>query len=150
VPTANGAPFAGLALKNIKNSLIVAGQVAGAAHITGVENSVIAVAARQVRMHDCKNVDIYLQCSSRPIIEDCSNIRFAPIPECYTTSTGTSSQNQWDHVDDFKWLKAEHSPNWSILPENERLEEDLWTTAVPGGPGMSLDDILKKMGVKTQ
>jgi len=101
-------------------------------------------------MHDCKNVDIYLQCSSRPIIEDCSNIRFAPIPECYTTSTGTSSQNQWDHVDDFKWLKAEHSPNWSILPENERLEEDLWTTAVPGGPGMSLDDILKKMGVKTQ
>jgi len=34
--------------------------------------------------------------------------------------------------------------------DNERMEEDLWTTAVPGGPGMSLEDILKKMGVKTQ
>merc|ERR1711964_676119 len=47
------------------------------------ENSIIVVASRQVRMHDCKNVDIYLHCGSRPIIEDCSNVRFSPIPECY-------------------------------------------------------------------
>lgn len=85
VPTANGAPFAGLALKNIKRSLIIAGHVAGAAHITGVEDSIIVVASRQVRMHDCKNVDIYLHCASRPIIEDCSNVRFSPIPECHVS-----------------------------------------------------------------
>lgn len=85
VPTANGAPFAGLALKNIKHSLIIAGQVAGAAHITGVEDSIIVVASRQVRMHDCKNVNIYLHCASRPIIEDCSNVRFSPIPECHVS-----------------------------------------------------------------
>lgn len=83
VPTTEGAPFAGLALKNIKHSLIVAGHVAGAAHITAVEDSVIVVASRQVRMHECKNVDIYLLCASRPIIEDCSNVRFSPMPECY-------------------------------------------------------------------
>jgi hypothetical protein len=65
--------------------LIIAGQVAGAAHITGVEKSIIAVSSRQVRMHDCKDVDIYLMCSSRPIIEDCNGIRFAPIPECYVS-----------------------------------------------------------------
>jgi tubulin-specific chaperone C len=86
VPTTNGAPFAGLMLKNMKKSLIIAGQVMGAAHITGVEDSVIAVSSRQVRMHDCKNVDVYLMCSSRPIIEDCSRVRFAPIPECYVRS----------------------------------------------------------------
>ena len=85
VPTANGAPFAGLALKNIKESLIIAGHVAGAAHITAVENSIIVVASRQVRMHDCKNVDIYLLCASRPIIEDCHNIRFSPIPACHVS-----------------------------------------------------------------
>jgi hypothetical protein len=83
VPTASGAPFAGLMLKNIKRSLIIAGQVAGAAHITRVEDSIIVVSARQVRMHDCRNTDIYLKCNSRPIIEDCSNVRFAPIPACY-------------------------------------------------------------------
>jgi len=86
VPTTNGAAFAGLMLQNIKNSLVVAGQVAGAAHITAVEDSVIAVTARQVRMHECKNVDVYLMCSSRPIIEDCRSVRFAPLPECYVSS----------------------------------------------------------------
>ncbi|KAJ4313999.1 hypothetical protein N0V94_006683 [Neodidymelliopsis sp. IMI 364377] len=29
-------------------------------------------------------------------------------------------KNQWDQIDDFKWLKAEQSPNWRILPEAER------------------------------
>jgi len=85
VPSTNGAPFAGLMLKNINESLIIAGHVAGAAHITAVENSVIVVASRQVRIHDCKNVDIYLLCTSRPIIEDCTNIRFSPIPEFHVS-----------------------------------------------------------------
>jgi hypothetical protein len=58
------------------------------------------------------------------------------------------TQNQWDQVDDFKWLKAEHSPNWSILLENERLNEEIWTKVVPGGPGVGLDDILRKVGIK--
>jgi hypothetical protein len=58
--------------------------------------------------------------------------------------------NQWDQVDDFKWLKAEHSPNWSIVPEEERLNEDIWTTVVPGGPSVGLEDILKKTGVVKQ
>lgn len=93
VPTTNGAPFAGLALKNIKNSLIVAGHVAGAAHITSVEDSIVVVASRQVRMHDCKNVDIYLHCASHPIIEDCSNIRFAPMPICYVSFIKTERSN---------------------------------------------------------
>jgi hypothetical protein len=148
VPTTHGAPFAGLALQNIKNSLIVAGQIAGAAHITGVENSIITVVSRQVRMHHCKDVDIYLLCSSRPIIEDCSNVRFAPIPTCYMPSSDIPKENHWDQVDDFKWLKSEHSPNWSILPESERLSDSTWTTVVPGGPSLGLDDILKKTGVK--
>jgi hypothetical protein len=87
VPTANGAPFAGLALRNIKSSLIIAGHVAGATHITGMEDSIIVVASRQVRIHDCKNLDIYLHCASRPIIEDCSNVHFSPIPKCYVSPT---------------------------------------------------------------
>lgn len=83
VPTSTGAPFAGLVLKNIRHSLIIAGHVAGPAHITGVEDSVIVVAARQVRMHDCKNVRVYLHCASHPVIEDCSQVAFAPLPAFY-------------------------------------------------------------------
>lgn len=84
-PTAHGTPFAGLTIKNIKNSLIVAGHVAGAAHITNVTDSILLVASRQVRMHNCTNVDVYLHCASRPIIEDCSNVRFAPVPEVHVS-----------------------------------------------------------------
>jgi len=147
VPTANGAPFAGLALKSINESLVIAGHVAGAAHITAVENSILVVASRQVRMHDCKNVEIYLHCASRPIIEDCVNVRFAPIPECYMIASEEPAKNHWDEVDDFKWLKAEHSPNWSVLPEEERIKEKIWTDVVPGGPGVGLEDILKQVGI---
>lgn len=84
-PTSAGTPFAGLALKNIRESLIIAGHVAGPVHITGLRNSIVVVAARQVRIHECENVDVYLHCSSHPIIEDCSGMRFAPLPELYVS-----------------------------------------------------------------
>lgn len=86
LPTAEGAPFPGLSLKSIDKSLIVAGRVAGAVHITGVTDSIIVVAARQARIHECKNVDIYLHASSHPIIEYCSGMRFAPLPSSYVSS----------------------------------------------------------------
>lgn len=86
VPTLKaGSPFPGLALKNIKGCLIVAGRVGGPVHITGVKDSIIVVAARQVRIHECSNVDLYLHCASHPIIEDCSGMRFAPLPDCYVS-----------------------------------------------------------------
>lgn len=56
-------------------------------------------------------------------------------------------ENHWDQVDDFKWLKTEHSPNWSTLPEASKLNEGVWTDVVPGGPGVGLEDILKKIGI---
>jgi hypothetical protein len=31
-----------------------------------------------------------------------------------------ADHNEWNHVEDFDWLKATHSPNWGELPEAER------------------------------
>ncbi|VUC35526.1 unnamed protein product [Clonostachys rosea] len=147
IPTSGGTAFPGLALKNIKTSLVVAGRVNGPVHITGVTDSILVVAARQVRIHECKNVDIYLHCGSHPIIEDCSGMRFAPLPACYVSEAEETSENQWDQVDDFKWLKAGHSPNWTTLPEEERLSAEVWTGIIPGKPGASVDEILAKVGI---
>jgi tubulin-specific chaperone C len=91
VPTANGAPFASLTVKGIRESLLVCGNVDGAAHITGVEGSVIVVSCHQFRMHDCTDCDVYLASSSRPIIEDCHGIRFSKLPETYVSSEGILS-----------------------------------------------------------
>lgn len=70
-----------------------------------------------MRMHECKSCLVYLRCGSRPIIEDCKGIRFTPFQPVYNTteSSRPKSPNMWDQVDDFKWLRAEHSPNWSTL-----------------------------------
>ncbi|KAI2607849.1 TBCC-domain-containing protein [Hypoxylon sp. NC1633] len=147
IPTSTGTPFAGLALKDIQRSLIVAGQVAGPVQITGLEHSIVVVAARQVRIHECKNVDVYLHCASHPIIEDCSGMRFAPLPELYINRLKLEGENQWDQVDDFKWLKSEASPNWNILSEEERILSDVWKNSVCGSPSLSTDDILRQVGV---
>ena len=79
-------PFAGLALNNIRRSIIVTGNVSGPVHVTGVSESILLIVSRQVRIHECKNVDVYLHCTSHPIIEDCTGMRFAPIPPCYVCS----------------------------------------------------------------
>ncbi|GAW17713.1 hypothetical protein ANO14919_071790 [Xylariales sp. No.14919] len=147
LPTSTGAPFAGLALKNIKHSLIIAGHVAGPAHITGIEDSIVVVAARQVRMHDCKNVQVYLHCTSHPIIEDCSRMAFAPLPTFYANESTTTETNQWDKVDDFKWLKDTASPNWSVLAEESRVLDDVWENTVCGKASLSTDDILRELKV---
>jgi tubulin-specific chaperone C len=55
--------------------------------------------------------------------------------------------NQWNQVDDFKWLKAEQSPNWSVMPEDDRLGADIWKITVPGVPGDGVNEILRKVGV---
>ncbi|KAI1109939.1 tubulin-specific chaperone C [Nemania sp. NC0429] len=150
-PTSStGAPFAGLTLKNISRSLIIAGHVAGPAHITGVEDSVIVVAARQVRMHDCRNVRVYLHCASHPIIEDCSQVAFAPLPAFYTNDATTPETNQWDQVDDFKWLKDAASPNWTILPGECRVADGVWQDTSCGKAGVSSDDILRDFDILTK
>ena len=147
VPTKTGTPFAGLALKNIKESLIVCGHVNGAAHLTNVSNSVVVVASRQFRMHESRNCDVYLLTTSRPIIEDCSRIRFAPLPETYMTEADRQIENQWQNVDDFKWLRSEPSPNWSVLDEPRRVKAEVWKNVVPGGPQLGTEDILKAVSL---
>jgi hypothetical protein len=96
IPTASASPFPGLALKNISNSLIIAGHVSGPVHITNVTNSILVIVAHQVRIHECSGVDIYLHCSSTPIIEDCAGMRFAPLPEHYVSGqTAGGSLASW-------------------------------------------------------
>lgn len=68
-----------LMIQDIRKSILVCGKVAGPTHVTDIANSVLIIKSRQVRMHQCKNTIIYLHCSSRPIIEDCTGLKFAPV-----------------------------------------------------------------------
>lgn len=63
-----------------------------------------------------------------------------------TTET-RQAPNQWDQIDDFKWLKAEPSPHFMLLPEAQRVQGEVWTEKIQSGR-LSLDDTLKAVRVQ--
>lgn len=121
-------------------------------------------------MHQCENVDVYLYCSSEPIIEFCGGVRIAPLPGVFEggaragvvgelKSTGGDvigergsrgggegkSPNRWNQVQDFQWIKAEHSPNWCEIPLEERVGDGVWREVVGGDESVDIDEILKNV-----
>ncbi|XP_022929266.1 tubulin-folding cofactor C [Cucurbita moschata] len=118
-----------LFIHKLRNCKVYTGPVMGSILIDDVEGCTFAMASHQIRIHNAKNSDFYLRVRSRPIIEDSSSVRFAPYCVSYEgieedlkdASLGEETGN-WENVDDFRWLRAVQSPNWSILAEGERID----------------------------
>ncbi|KAL5556315.1 hypothetical protein UlMin_038551 [Ulmus minor] len=117
-----------LFIHRLRNCRIYGGPVMGSILIDGVEGCVFVMASHQIRIHYAKMSDFYLRVRSRPIIEDCNGVRFAPYCLSYEGVDGDlknanllEETGNWSNVDDFRWLRAVQSPNWSILPESERI-----------------------------
>ena len=85
-PTNLAGTFKTMTIRSVSESLLLCGSVSGAVHITDVDHSTLVINSRQVRIHKCTGCVVYLRCTSRPIIEDCRNIRFAPLPVVYVSS----------------------------------------------------------------
>ncbi len=141
-----------LVLKSVSSSLMICGRVNGPVHLTNITDSIMVVSSQQFRMHDSRDCDVYLHTSSRPIIEHCSGIRFAPLPDTYRDSWGNSASEdgQWQQVDDFNWHRGEHSPNWSTLEPEGRIANVVWQDAAReahAGSGKTVDDVLKAVNL---
>ncbi|KAH9293952.1 hypothetical protein KI387_040843 [Taxus chinensis] len=115
-------------IHKLKCCQVFAGPVMGSVLIEEAENCVFMLASHQIRIHQTVNTDFYLRVRSRPIVEYASNVRFAPyalfyrgIDEDLQESDLKDETGMWANVDDFRWLRAVASPNWSILPEDDRL-----------------------------
>lgn len=79
-------PSASLTLVNINQSLIICSIVDSSAHITNANQSVIVISSLQVRMHNCSDCIIYLRCRSKPLFENCTNVKLAPLPAILVSS----------------------------------------------------------------
>ncbi|KAF7154135.1 hypothetical protein RHSIM_Rhsim01G0133800 [Rhododendron simsii] len=117
-----------LFIHKLSDCKVYVGPVFGSVLIEEVEGCVFVLASHQIRIHHARRSDFYLRVRSRPIIEDCSGVRFAPyclgydgIDKDLQESNLDEETGNWANVDDFRWLKAVQSPNWSILPESERI-----------------------------
>lgn len=120
--------FRALFIHRVKDCQIFAGPVSGSVMVEEVESSTLMLASHQIRIHSTKNTDFYLRVRSRPIVEHTRDVRFAPYAFHYE---GIEKQLEacnlreetglWESVDDFRWLRSVQSPNWSVLPQSERV-----------------------------
>ncbi|KAM7261822.1 hypothetical protein ACFE04_020899 [Oxalis oulophora] len=118
-----------LFMNGLRNCKVFVGAVLGSVLIEEAEDCVFVMASHQIRIHSAKRCDFYLRVRSRPIIEDCTDVRFAPfcleydgIDEDLKNANLDEETGNWGNVDDFKWLRAVQSPNWSVLPDDQRIQ----------------------------
>lgn len=124
-------PLASLTLTTTTSSLVVAPPVLGAVHATSLADAVLVLpSCGQLRMHECRGVDVYASCASRVVIEGCRGVRFAP--HVGLAADGESSESGAPQVDDFDHPGG-RSPNWAVIPPEERVGGEVWAKiAVPG------------------
>ena len=130
-----GTP-ASIHMINIDNCRIICAPVTTSVMIENCKNSIMVIACQQMRIHSTFDTDIYLHVIAKAIIEDCKNVKFAKfddypincdeikeIGNSYINSKMfTNADNHWNDVDDFNWLSKDiQSPNWSILPDSDKI-----------------------------
>lgn len=117
-----------LHMTNIVNTTILSGPVSTSVFIEGCKNSTLALSCQQLRTHSTTDANIYLHVTSKAIVEDCKDVKFAPYDwtyegqdEDFKAAGLDRNVNHWNEVGDFNWLAADKaSPNWQILPEDQR------------------------------
>ena len=126
-----GAPSA-LLMNKLTDCTVLCGPVSGAVFIEDCSTCNFVFPCHQLRVHSTTDSNFYLHVTSRAIVEDCSNVGFAPFNWKYEALESDFQiaglnplENNWSLVNDFNWLKTdEPSPNWFVIPEDQR--KDKW------------------------
>ncbi|XP_059387234.1 tubulin-specific chaperone C-like [Carassius carassius] len=116
-------------IKNVRGCEILSGPVSSSVFVDQCTDSTLSFPCQQLRTHNTTATRIYLHVTSRAIIEDCHGVQFAPfawsypgIEDHFKVAGLDPNRNNWREVDDFNWLAAgTPSPNWTVIPEAERI-----------------------------
>ncbi|CAH8491106.1 unnamed protein product [Schistosoma rodhaini] len=119
--------FGSLIGRRLKNCKIYAYPISGSVWLDECVNCDLVFACRQLRIHQTSNCRLGLHMASRPIIEQCTNLKVAPYQLVYksldqdlSTAGLSTNSNLWHEVDDFSCPNrrlTKTSPNWCIMPE---------------------------------
>ena len=96
-----------LFIKNVKNSIIITGPIAGSLFCEHVQDCCIASQCRQLRIHHSIRTHFYVSLVSTGIIEDCQALTFGPHP----------SGSALPKIEDFNWQKRTPSPNFQLVDQ---------------------------------
>ncbi|XP_033624599.1 tubulin-specific chaperone C-like [Asterias rubens] len=124
-----GSPNA-IHMNNLINCTVFSGPVPGSVFVDNCQGCTLVVSCQQLRVHHTTATKFYLHVTSRAIIEDTTDVGFAPYNWTYPeqdadfkTSELDRGRNSWDDVDDFNWLASDKaSPNWSVITEEKRVQ----------------------------
>jgi len=123
-------PPSTLHMSTLANCTILCGPVATSVFVDICSSSTLAISCQQMRIHRTTSTDIYLHTTAKAILEDCTEVRVAPYSWSYqgidmdfASSCLDRGVNNWNQIGDFNWLALDKpSPNWSVLPEESRVE----------------------------
>ncbi|XP_054025148.1 tubulin-specific chaperone C [Dryobates pubescens] len=118
-----------LRVRDCQGCTVLCGPVSTSVLVDGCNDCVLVLACQQLRTHRTRDSWFYVQVTSRAVIEDCTKVSFAPYTWSYPGIEGDfessgldRNRNNWNLVDDFDWLATDKpSPNWSLIPEQERI-----------------------------
>ena len=155
--------FRALRLQNLRDCVVFGGCVTGPVYVEDCAGCSFFLCAQQLRIHRTAESDFHVKAVAGPIIEGCSGLVFGPIDRAHRSLRGHLAEhgmlrkpNLWRDVKDFRWLKAQQSPHFSLVGAGgwgqserlaravgglgdgghavERLEEG-WDSADGGGGG---------------
>jgi hypothetical protein len=119
-----------LHMTSLHNCRILCGPVKTSVFIDGCADCIFLVACQQLRIHNTKRCDVYSHVTSRTVIEDSTQIGFAPyswkyenIEHHFKIAGLDMNRNNWNLIDDFNWLASDApSPNWRVLKADEKKD----------------------------
>lgn len=112
----------------LTNCVFYTGAVFGSLWLESCSGCEFFVACRQLRVHMSTSTTFHLRIPSHPIIEDCQQMQFGPYRLEFAGLKGQlermgvlKDSGLWAKVNDFKWHKAQQSPNWSVRDPKQPL-----------------------------
>ncbi|CAI5736631.1 unnamed protein product [Hyaloperonospora brassicae] len=114
----------------LKNCVFYTGAIFGSLWLEHCNGCEFFVACRQLRVHLSSATTFHLRISSHPIIENCQQVQFGPYRlqfdglRAQLERLGLQKDSGlWAKVNDFKWHKAQQSPNWTLRDPRQPLPE---------------------------
>ncbi|KAM9383511.1 tubulin-specific chaperone C [Phaethornis superciliosus] len=118
-----------LRVRDCRGCTLLCGPVSTSVQVDDCSDCLLVLACQQLRTYRTRDCRFYVLVTSRVVIEESTRVSFAPytwsypgIDRDFESSGLDRKRNNWNTVDDFHWLAADKpSPNWSLIPEQERI-----------------------------
>ena len=116
-------------LENCSDCQVFLGPCSTSVYLEGCSRCTVFLASHQLRIHKSAACRLYVRVNSHPIIEDCTDMGFAPYSLAHSEigrhmlEAGLRDAKCWDNVVDFRWHRTTRSPNWFTLETGDRMSK---------------------------